>query len=110
MTSAADITRKVGRHIPERTCIACGKKAPISQLVRTVHTKGEVMVDTARRAEGRGAYVCVDSGCLAASVERRLFNKAFKCNVNVDSLRVALFRNTDNCLRQSKNECDMRTP
>ena len=47
------------RHIPERTCVACGNKRPKRELVRVATSPlGEVSVDPTGKAPGRGAYVC----------------------------------------------------
>jgi len=47
------------RHVPERSCVACGVKMPKAQLVRVVrNTQGMVAVDTTKRESGRGAYLC----------------------------------------------------
>ena len=47
------------RHIPERTCVACGSKKPKSELVRIASSpQGQVAVDATGKAPGRGAYVC----------------------------------------------------
>ncbi|PKB83080.1 MAG: hypothetical protein BZY88_03165 [SAR202 cluster bacterium Io17-Chloro-G9] len=59
------------RHIPERTCVACGKKMPKPDLVRIVRTpQGELQVDTAGKSPGRGAYLCRDSDCWQKSVRK----------------------------------------
>ena len=47
------------RHIPERTCVACGSKKPKVELVRVARSpQGKVAVDTTGKAPGRGAYIC----------------------------------------------------
>lgn len=47
------------RHIPERTCVACGSKKPKRDLVRIASSpQGQVSVDPSGKAPGRGAYVC----------------------------------------------------
>ena len=47
------------RHIPERTCVACGIKRPKRELVRIASSpEGQVSVDATGKAQGRGAYVC----------------------------------------------------
>ena len=66
------------RHIPERTCVACGTKAPKRDLSRIVRTPaGNVVVDPTGKALGRGAYICParvcwDLGLHKGSVERGL--------------------------------------
>lgn len=52
------------RHIPERSCVACGQKSPKRGLVRIVRTpQGAVMVDRTGKSAGRGAYLCWTSTC-----------------------------------------------
>jgi len=45
-------------HIPERTCVACRKKAPKWELFRFVTQNGEIIPDEKFRLPGRGAYLC----------------------------------------------------
>lgn len=69
------------RHIPERTCVACGSKKPKHELVRVASSpQGQVSVDATGKAPGRGAYVCgadcwdtaLGRGRLARSLGRTL--------------------------------------
>jgi predicted RNA-binding protein YlxR (DUF448 family) len=47
------------KHIPQRTCIACGRVRPKRELVRLVRVSGGgVEVDPAGKRAGRGAYLC----------------------------------------------------
>ena len=52
------------RHVPERTCAACGQKFPKGALTRIVRTpEGEILVDPGGRRAGRGAYLCSAAAC-----------------------------------------------
>ena len=52
------------RHVPERSCVACGVKMPKSKLLRVVRTdRKSLVVDTTGRAPGRGAYLCQAPEC-----------------------------------------------
>ncbi len=52
------------RRVPERTCIACGEKAPKRELTRVVvDPDGTVRVDPTGKAPGRGAYLCGKPAC-----------------------------------------------
>jgi predicted RNA-binding protein YlxR (DUF448 family) len=52
------------RHIPQRTCVACGKTEAKRQLVRLVRVAGGVVeVDLTGRKTGRGAYLCATAEC-----------------------------------------------
>ena len=58
------------RHIPERTCVACGDRRPKAELVRIVRSpQGPLYVDFVGKAPGRGAYVC-GPGCLETALGR----------------------------------------
>jgi predicted RNA-binding protein YlxR (DUF448 family) len=59
--------RKAGpkpRHIPLRTCIACGESRPKRELIRIVRTPdGHVALDPTGKKSGRGAYLCAKRSC-----------------------------------------------
>ena len=64
---------------PQRTCIGCRKVRPKAALVRLVRGgDGRVHVDDGGRAEGRGAYVCPDPGCLDKALHAGRLGHAFK--------------------------------
>ena len=64
---------------PQRTCIGCRQKRPKVTLLRLVRgADGRVQVDDGGRAEGRGAYVCPDSGCLGKAFNPGRLGHAFK--------------------------------
>ena len=62
-------------HISERTCRVCRQKAPQSQLQRWTVQDGQPIADAARRAEGRGWYVCDSTAC-RAQIERVVSGQA----------------------------------
>jgi len=56
---------KSGRHLPQRTCIACRKASEKRGLIRLVRAAdGRILVDAGGKLPGRGAYLCRD--CLTA--------------------------------------------
>ena len=64
---------------PQRTCIGCRKVRPQAELLRLVRgADGRVHVDSGGRAEGRGAYVCPDPGCLGKALSAGRLGHAFK--------------------------------
>jgi uncharacterized protein len=72
------------KHIPERTCIACGKVESKRNLVRLVRVADDkIEIDTTGKKTGRGAYlcrtvVCWDTGLKGNQVERALKIKLAK--------------------------------
>lgn len=52
------------KRVPQRTCVACRQVKAKRDLVRIVRTADEgLMVDTAGKKQGRGAYLCKVKGC-----------------------------------------------
>lgn len=51
------------RHLPERTCVVCRRKAGKRELVRLVCSGGAVEADLRGKKPGRGVYLCASSEC-----------------------------------------------
>lgn len=52
------------KHVPQRTCVACGKVKAKQEMIRLVCVSdGSIEVDTSGRKMGRGAYLCRARGC-----------------------------------------------
>ena len=76
-----------GKHIPQRTCIGCRQIKPKRDLARIVRTPaGRVTIDTAGKARGRGAYVCVDAGCAAKAVRAGTLQRALRTGIDTAAL------------------------
>jgi len=56
-------TERTKGHIPQRTCLGCGKVRAKKELVRLVCAGDRVEVDTGGRKDGRGAYLCREWAC-----------------------------------------------
>jgi uncharacterized protein len=66
---------------PVRTCLGCRQRAPRTSLLRVVARDGRVVVDTAARLPGRGAWVHPVSGCVENAVKRKAFGRALRTTV-----------------------------
>lgn len=63
-----------------RMCVACRTRRPQQELIRlTRHPAGGLRVDAARRAPGRGAYLCADVRCLQQAAKRGALRRALGC-------------------------------
>jgi len=61
--------KRIIKHTPMRTCIACRKVKPKRELVRLVRTSsGLVEVDISHKKAGRGAYLCPSPLCWQAGL------------------------------------------
>lgn len=68
-------------HVPERSCVACGRKRARHELVRfLMDGEGKVRVDLDHSGVGRGVYFCPEGDCLARVKQARL-QKAFRCSL-----------------------------
>ncbi|HEV3124194.1 MAG TPA: YlxR family protein [Candidatus Dormibacteraeota bacterium] len=75
------MTAGATRHLPERTCIGCRAARPKRELIRLVlPAAGPVRVDPTGKEEGRGAYICRQTGttCLTQARRRRVLVRAFR--------------------------------
>ncbi len=76
------------KHVPIRTCVACGAKLPKLALVRVVHTpSGEVMVDPTGKQSGRGAYLCHDPACWQRMMKGDRIARALRTQLPEDGRR-----------------------
>lgn len=64
-----------------RRCCVCRQHSDKSDLVRIVKTKQGIMIDVSGKAEGRGAYVHRNQGCIDACIKKQALNGAFKQSV-----------------------------
>ena len=72
-------------HVPVRMCAGCRETAPKQQLLRVVRAPGgEIAVDAAGRAPGRGGYVHPAGGCIEAAVVSGGLARALRTGVGAD--------------------------
>ena len=76
------------KKIPMRMCIACKEMKPKVEMTRVVkNADGEIFPDPTGKAPGRGAYVCAEEACLKKLMGKKLLNRAFSANVDLDVYR-----------------------
>jgi hypothetical protein len=74
------------RHVPQRTCSGCGRKAGKREFVRVVRTdSGDVLVDVTGKRAGRGAYLCHDPACWESSLKRGRLEHTLRTRITVES-------------------------
>jgi hypothetical protein len=65
------------KHAPTRTCLGCRQRRAKRELVRLVRrADGLVVVDAT--GSGRGAYVCVEPGCVERALKTGRLAHAFR--------------------------------
>lgn len=70
------------KKIPMRQCLGCREMKPKKELIRVVKSpEGEISLDFRGKANGRGAYVCPNAGCLKKAVKAKALERAFSCQI-----------------------------
>jgi len=79
------------RHVPQRTCVACGTTDAKRTLTRLVRTPDEgVHVDPGGKRAGRGAYLCSKPECWRKAIKSEVLAKALRTTLtDVDRERLA---------------------
>ncbi|MBL3688819.1 YlxR family protein [Leucobacter chromiireducens] len=68
-----------------RTCVACRKRAPRTELLRVVVHEGRLCVDDRAVLPGRGAWVHPLAQCLDQAVKRGAFPRALRASGKPDA-------------------------
>lgn len=78
------------KKIPMRRCVGCMESKPKSSLIRIACYEGEVSVDPAGKAKGRGVYLCPDRACMEKAKKKRALQRNFDADISDEKLE-ALF-------------------
>lgn len=74
------------KHIPQRTCVACGRVKPKRELVRLVRVSGGgVEVDDSGRKAGRGAYLCPVAECWEEGLKKGRLEHTLRTAISPDN-------------------------
>ena len=69
----------VTKKIPLRKCTGCGEMRHKKELIRVIKTaEEEIMIDATGRKNGRGAYICNSSDCLARAIKTKALERSLK--------------------------------
>ena len=67
------------KKVPMRTCVGCQEMKSKKEMIRVIRTsEGEFLLDATGRKNGRGAYLCPNSDCLAKAVKNKGLERSFK--------------------------------
>lgn len=71
------------KKIVQRTCMGCNSKKDKRDLLRLVFNKNnEMFVDKTGKAEGRGAYICIDEKCLDKLIKTKRLERVFEAKID----------------------------
>lgn len=74
----------------ERTCIVCKSKSEQSDLFRICLKNGKLYLQTDKKLEGRGAYICKNDNCINSLQKSKALNRTFKQNFNDEDYKKLL--------------------
>lgn len=74
----------------ERTCIVCKHKHHQQDLTRLVCVNDQIQIQTNKKLNGRGAYLCKNNECVEKLIQTRALNRAFKCNISIEEYKKVL--------------------
>ncbi len=78
------------KHIPQRTCVACGQVRPKRELIRVVRSPdGHIALDPTSKKSGRGAYVCARRSCWDIALKKGKLEREFETKLSPED-RAAL--------------------
>ena len=67
------------KKVPMRKCVGCQEMKSKKEMIRVIRTsEGEFLLDATGRKNGRGAYLCPNSDCLAKAVTNKGLERSFK--------------------------------
>ncbi len=70
------------RKIPMRMCVGCREMKPKREMTRVVKPEGgEAHIDITGKAQGRGAYVCLNVECFKKARKSRALERALNCAI-----------------------------
>lgn len=73
------IIRGANKKVPMRKCVGCQEMKSKKEMIRVIRTsEGEFLLDATGRKNGRGAYLCPNSDCLAKAVKNKGLERSFK--------------------------------
>ena len=71
-------------HIKQnRRCVACRECRQQNEMLRIARINNEYVIDKFNKLGGRGAYVCRKKQCVELTIKKRLLNRSFKTNLDV---------------------------
>ena len=76
----------IKKHVPQRTCVACGQVTAKRKLIRLVRTAdSQVKVDVSGKNAGRGAYLCPAPGCWQTGLKGNRLERTLRTTLTPDN-------------------------
>ena len=70
------------KKIPQRQCMGCRERKAKRELIRVVRgVDGTVSLDFSGKLNGRGAYICPDTECLAKARKAKSLERSLEVTI-----------------------------
>ncbi len=70
------------KKVPLRKCVVCNERKPKKELIRIVKTGDkEVSIDLTGKANGRGAYLCLNVECINEAEKSKRLSRSLETEV-----------------------------
>jgi len=73
------------KHVPERTCAVCRRKAGKRELIRLVRSGDAVETDPRGKKPGRGVYLCLSSECWEKGLKGNRIEQGLRIKLSGDN-------------------------
>ena len=71
------------KKVPLRRCIGCRRSFEKNELIRVVRTpENKIITDDTGKSNGRGAYICKNTECLAAAMKKNQLENALEIKIS----------------------------
>ena len=74
------------KKIPMRRCVGCMESKPKNSMIRIACYEGEISIDPAGKAKGRGVYMCPDRECMEKARKKRALQRIFGIAISEERL------------------------
>lgn len=83
------IRKMSNKKIPMRQCVGCRQMKAKKEMIRVIKAGSEeeettISLDATGRKNGRGAYICPNSKCLADAIKSKGLERSFKMPIPKD--------------------------
>ena len=71
-----------------RRCVGCGEMKIKKEMFRVIKTpEQEILLDITGKKNGRGAYLCMQTGCLKKAEKNRGIERSLKTSVSKEVIQ-----------------------
>ncbi|MCD8231467.1 MAG: YlxR family protein [Clostridiales bacterium] len=79
----------MSKKVPMRLCVGCRQMKEKREMIRVVRLQDDSFcIDETGKKNGRGAYLCKNSECLALAIKNHGLDRSFKMSIPKETARM----------------------